>query len=52
VNGIACADFHDSMDLRGHLGLQIHGGVSEGVDKETGKPLQVRWRNMRIQESR
>ena len=50
VNGIACADFHDTEDKRGVVGLQIHGGPRAGVNKETGKGLQVRWRTVRIQE--
>jgi hypothetical protein len=45
VNGVACADFRDSMDARGFIGLQVHG-----VGKKNYKPLQVRWRNIRLQE--
>lgn len=45
VNGIAAADFKDSMDLRGIIGLQVHQ-----VPKDKFKPYQVRWRNLRIKE--
>jgi hypothetical protein len=45
VNGIACADFKDSMTKRGIIGLQVHQ-----IPKDRFKPLQVRWRNIRIQE--
>ncbi|MCW5977426.1 MAG: DUF1080 domain-containing protein [Bryobacteraceae bacterium] len=45
VNGIACADFKDSMTRRGIIGLQVHA-----VPKEKYKPYEVRWRNLRIQE--
>jgi hypothetical protein len=47
VNGVACADFHDSMTLRGIFGLQVHA-----VPKQSFKPYQARWRNIRIQELR
>jgi hypothetical protein len=43
VNGIACADFRDSMTGRGIIGLQVHA-----VGKDRFKPFQVRWRNLRI----
>lgn len=45
INGIACADFKDSMTARGVIGLQVHQ-----VPKDKFKPYQVRWRNIRIQE--
>ncbi len=44
VNGVACADFHDSTDADGFIGLQVHG-----IKAGTG-PLQVRWKNIRLQE--
>jgi hypothetical protein len=44
VNGVACADFHDSTDASGFIGLQVHG-----IKKETG-PYQVRWKNVRLLE--
>jgi hypothetical protein len=45
VNGVAAADFKDTTTLRGILGLQVHQ-----VPKDTFKPYQVRWRNIRIRE--
>ena len=45
VNGVACADIHDSMTARGIIGLQVHQ-----VPKDKFKPYQVRWRNLRLQE--
>lgn len=45
VNGIACANFKDSMTQKGIIGLQVHQ-----VPKENFKPYKVRWRNLRIQE--
>ena len=44
VNGVPCADFRDSTDAKGFIGLQVHG-----IRKGTG-PYQVRWRNIRIRE--
>ncbi len=44
VNGILCADFRDSIDACGVIGLQVHA-----VSSSDYKPLQVRWRNIRIQ---
>jgi len=43
VNGVPCADLHDSVDAKGLIGLQVHG-----IGKF--KPLEVRWRNLRIKE--
>ncbi|MDO8538858.1 MAG: DUF1080 domain-containing protein [Opitutaceae bacterium] len=44
VNGVACADFRDSMDASGFIGLQVHSiPASKG-------PYQVRWKNIRIRE--
>lgn len=45
VNGVACADFKDSMTPRGIIGLQVHG-----VPNGRFKPYEVRWRNIRIRE--
>ena len=42
INGVPCADIHDSMTACGFIGLQVHG---VGAKKE---PLTVRWRNIRI----
>ena len=44
INDIPCADFEDSLNLKGTIGLQVHGiGDRQG-------PLSVRWRNIRIME--
>jgi len=43
VNGVPCANFTEAKDTRGFIGLQVH--------QVKGDPkLQVRWRNLRIQE--
>ena len=44
VNGVACADFHDSMDASGFIGLQVHS-----VKSGSG-PFQVRWKNIWLRE--
>lgn len=44
VNGVACADFRDSTDASGFIGLQVHG-----IKAGTG-PYQVRWKNIRLRE--
>lgn len=44
INGVACADFHDSTDSSGFIGLQVHG-----IKKGTG-PYSVRWKNIRLRE--
>ncbi len=44
VNGIKCADFFDTLDSTGFIGLQVHS-----IKKGTG-PFEVRWRNIRIRE--
>jgi len=43
INGVPCADLIDTMDARGFIGLQVHG-------IRGNRPLQVRFRNIRIQE--
>lgn len=43
VNGVACADFRDPVDLTGFIGLQVHSYRGE-------EPAQVRWRNIRIKD--
>ena len=43
VNGVPCADFSDSMTARGLIGLQVHG-----VSPKNFKPIEVRWRNLRL----
>jgi len=45
VNGIAAADLKDSMTPSGFIGLQVHG-----LKKPVEKPLQVRFRNIRIKD--
>lgn len=44
VNGVACADFRDSQDATGFIGLQVHG-----IRAGTG-PFEVRWKNVRLKE--
>jgi hypothetical protein len=44
VNGVPCADFRDSLDATGFIGLQVHS-----IRAGTG-PFQVRWKNIRIRE--
>lgn len=43
VNGAPAADLKDSMTPSGFIALQVHSTSSE-------KPLEVRWRNIRIQD--
>jgi len=43
LNGTAAADLTDTMTATGFIALQVHSSKSE-------KPLEVRWRNIRIQE--
>jgi Domain of Unknown Function (DUF1080) len=40
LNGVACADLIDTMDLEGFIALQVH----------TGKAGQIRWKNLRIKD--
>ncbi len=42
VNGVAVANLVDAMDQSGFIGLQVHSADEEG--------LEVRWRNIRLQE--
>lgn len=44
VNGVPCADFRDSTDASGFIGLQVHS-----IRAGTG-PFQVRWKNIRLRE--
>ncbi len=44
LNGVPAADLVDPVLLEGFIGLQVHG-VGERQD-----PLEVRWRNLRIQD--
>jgi hypothetical protein len=43
VNGVACADVVDPLDQTGFIALQVHQFPGE-------KPVQVRFRNIRIQD--
>ncbi len=43
VNGVPCSDLRDPIDQVGFIGLQVHSVRSE-------KPLEVRWRNIRIKD--
>jgi hypothetical protein len=44
VNGVPCADFRDSLDATGFIGLQVHS-----IPKGRG-PFEVRWRNVKLRE--
>jgi hypothetical protein len=44
VNGVPCADFRDSQDTSGFIGLQVHS-----IPKGKG-PYEVRWKNIRLRE--
>ncbi|MBI3683573.1 MAG: DUF1080 domain-containing protein [Acidobacteria bacterium] len=43
INGVPCADLVDPMDQTGFLALQVHA-------YKGAKPVEVRWRNIRIQD--
>lgn len=44
LNGVPCADIHDSMTSHGFIALQVHGiGNNKAKDG-----AQVRWRNLRL----
>lgn len=43
INGVPAADLKDGMTPKGFIALQVHSTKSE-------KPLEVRWRNVRIKE--
>jgi len=43
LNGVPAADLTDSMTAKGFIALQVHSTKST-------KPLQVRWRNIRLKE--
>jgi len=44
VNGVPCADFRDTLDATGFIGLQVHS-----IAKGKG-PYEVRWKNLRLRE--
>ena len=43
VNGVACVDMVDSMDMEGFIGLQVHAFKGDS-------PAEVRWRKLTIQD--
>ena len=43
LNGVPCADLIDPLDQTGFIALQVHAVKGE-------KPLEVRWRNLRIKD--
>jgi hypothetical protein len=44
VNGVPCADFRDTLDASGFIGLQVHSvGAGKG-------PFQVRFKNIKLRE--
>jgi hypothetical protein len=43
INGVPAADLKDDLTPKGFIALQVHGTKIE-------TPMQVRWRNIRIQE--
>jgi len=43
VNDVPCTDLRDPVDQVGFIGLQVHSVRSD-------KPLEVRWRNIRIKD--
>lgn len=44
LNGVPAADFRDAALPSGFIGLQVHG------IGQTAKELEIRWRNLRLQE--
>lgn len=46
VNGVPCADFRDTLDASGFIGLQVHS-IPAGKG-----PYQVRWKKIKIRELR
>ena len=44
VNGVACADFRDTQDASGFIGLQVHS-IAAGKG-----PYKVRWKEIKIRE--
>lgn len=45
INGVPAADLKDGLTLRGFIALQVHGIGNRDPDD-----LQVRWRNIRLQQ--
>jgi len=46
INGVPAAELHDSATPSGFIGLQVHGV------KDRKKPLEIRFRNIRLKELR
>ena len=46
VNGVPTADFRQTDDPEGYIGFQVHG-----IKKGAG-PYSVRWRNVRLRETK
>lgn len=44
VNGVPCADFRDSLDASGFIGLQVHS-----IPAGRG-PFRVRWKDIKLRE--
>jgi hypothetical protein len=44
INGVAAADFHDGLTLKGLIALQVHG-----VGART-EPMEIRWRKIELKE--
>ena len=44
VNGVACADFRDTQDASGFIGLQVHS-IAAGKG-----PYKVRWKEIKLRE--
>ncbi len=44
VNGVVCADFRDSLDATGFIGLQVHS-ITAGKG-----PYKVQWKDIKIRE--
>ncbi len=45
VNGVPAADLKDAMTPKGFIALQVHS-----IGKDQKEPMEVAWRNIRIQE--
>jgi hypothetical protein len=47
LNGVPCAQIHDSMDARGFIGLQVRDWISDD-DPDTLPGAKVRFKNIRL----
>lgn len=53
INGVPCTDYVDSLTASGFIALQVHSiGRKEELERQAIAPLQVRWKNIRIQEKK